>query len=156
MQADTKAYVKVYNQCQRFSNVPRQPSEYLTPMMAPWPFAQWGLDILFPFQLGTRKMKFLMVNIDYFTKWVEAEPLTNITQQNVKNFVWKNIVCRFRVPRYWCLTTDDNLTMHFLRTFVHISEFKIIIPRPPIPKQTVRLKLQTDPCWKSSRLGLWG
>ena len=40
MQADAKAYVKVCDQCQQFSNVPRQPSEYLTPMMAPWPFAQ--------------------------------------------------------------------------------------------------------------------
>ena len=39
MQADAKAYVKVYDQCQRFSNVPRQPSEYLTSMMALWPFA---------------------------------------------------------------------------------------------------------------------
>ena len=44
-------------------------------------------------------MKFLVVGIDYFTKWVEVEPLTKITQQNNKNFVWKNIVCRFGVPR---------------------------------------------------------
>lgn len=68
-------------------------------MMAPWPFAQWGLDILGPFPTGTRQMKFLVVGIDYFTKWVEAEPLVKITQQNVKNFVWKSIVCRFGVPR---------------------------------------------------------
>ncbi|XP_030969633.1 uncharacterized protein LOC115989899 [Quercus lobata] len=91
IQADAKAYVKVCDQCQRFSNIPRQPAEYLTPMMAPWPFAQWGLDILGPFPTGTRQMKFLVVGIDYFTKWVEAEPLAKITQQNVKNFVWKNI-----------------------------------------------------------------
>ena len=39
MQADAKAYVKICDQWQRFSNIPRQPSEYLTPMMAPWPFA---------------------------------------------------------------------------------------------------------------------
>ena len=38
IQADTKAYVKVCDQCQRFSNIPRQPSEYLTSIMAPWPF----------------------------------------------------------------------------------------------------------------------
>ena len=44
-------------------------------------------------------MKFLVVGIDYFTKWVETEPLASITQQNVKNFVWKNIVCRFGVPK---------------------------------------------------------
>ena len=99
MQADAKAYVKVCDQCQQFSNVPKQPSEYHTPMMAPWPFAQWGLDILGLFPLGTRQMKFLVVDIDYFTKWVEAEPLANITQQNVKNFVWKNIVCKFGVPK---------------------------------------------------------
>ena len=73
--------------------------EYLTPMMALWPFAQWSLDILGHFLIGTRQMKFLVVGIDYFIKWVEAEPLASITQQNVKNFVWKNIVCRFRVPR---------------------------------------------------------
>ena len=44
-------------------------------------------------------MKFLVVGIDYFTKWVEAEPLASITQQNVKNFIWNNIVCRFGVPK---------------------------------------------------------
>ena len=58
-------------------------------MMAPWPFAQWGLDILGPFPLRTRQMKFLVVGIDYFTKWVEVEPLAKITQQNVKNFIGK-------------------------------------------------------------------
>ena len=79
IQADAKAYVKVCDQCQRFSNIPRQPSGYLTPMMAPWSFAQWGLGILGPFPTGTRQMKFLVVGIDYFTKWVEAEPLAKIT-----------------------------------------------------------------------------
>ena len=44
-------------------------------------------------------MKFLVVGIDYFTNWVEAELLAKITQQNVKNFVWKSIVCRFGVLR---------------------------------------------------------
>ena len=39
IQANTKAYVRICDQCQRFSNVSRQPLEYLTPMMAPWPFA---------------------------------------------------------------------------------------------------------------------
>ena len=54
IQVDAKAYVKVCDQCQRFNNVPRQLSEYLTPMIALWPFAQWGLDILGSFLIGTR------------------------------------------------------------------------------------------------------
>ena len=44
MLKDTQAYVKSYNKCQRFSNLIRQPSEELSPMTAPWPFVQWGLE----------------------------------------------------------------------------------------------------------------
>ena len=37
--------------------------------------------------------------IEYFTKWIEAEPVAQITTHKVQHFVWKNIVCRFGVPR---------------------------------------------------------
>ena len=40
-----------------------------------------------------------MVGIDYFTKWVEAEPLANIRDADAKKFIWRNIVTRFGVPR---------------------------------------------------------
>ena len=80
MQVGAKAYVKAYDKCQCYSNVPRRPSKYPTPMVAPWPFAQWGLDILEPFPMRTRQTKFLVVGIDYFTKLVESEPLAKITK----------------------------------------------------------------------------
>ncbi|XP_075665776.1 uncharacterized protein LOC142635519 [Castanea sativa] len=47
--------------------------------------------------MAARQLKFLVVGIDYFTKWVEAEALATITEKNVRNFVWKNIVCRTTV-----------------------------------------------------------
>ena len=75
IQAYAKAYIKVCDQCQHISNVPKQPSKCLTPMMAPSPFAQQGLDILGPYPFGTRQMKVLVIGIDYFTKWVETELL---------------------------------------------------------------------------------
>ena len=68
MQKDVQAYVKTYDKCQRFSNTIRKPSEELTPMMALWPFSQWGLDIMGPFPTVVRQLKFLVVGIDYFTK----------------------------------------------------------------------------------------
>ena len=40
----------------------------------------------------------MLVAIDYFTKWVEAEALTMITEARIQSFVWKNIICRFRIP----------------------------------------------------------
>ena len=68
MQKDVQAYVKTYDKCQRFSNTIRKPSEELTPMMALWPFSQWGLDIMGTFPTVVRQLKFLVVGIDYFTK----------------------------------------------------------------------------------------
>ena len=52
-------------------------------MTAPWPFAQWGLDIMGPFPTALRQLKFLVVGIDYFIKWVEAEPLATITEKSI-------------------------------------------------------------------------
>ena len=77
----------------------KQPSKPLTPMNAPWPFAQWKLDIMGPFPMAVRQLKLLVIEIDYFTKWVEIEPLTTITEKNVRSFVWKRIICRFGIPR---------------------------------------------------------
>ena len=99
MHVDAKAYIKACDKGQRYINIPRQPSEYLTPIVAPQPFAQQGLDILGPFPMGTRQMRFLVVGIDYFTKWVKAEPMARIIERNVRNFIQKNIICRFEIPR---------------------------------------------------------
>jgi len=87
MQKDAQAYVKAYNKCQRFSNVIRQSIEELTPMIAPWPFSQWGLDIMGPFLIAMRQLKFLILGINYFTKWVEVEALATITEKNIQRFV---------------------------------------------------------------------
>ena len=62
-------------------------------------------------------MKFLVVGIDYFTKWVEAELLAKITQQNVKNFVWKNIVCRFGIPRVLVSNNGRQFNNAFFKDF---------------------------------------
>ena len=52
-------------------------------MTTPWPFSQWGLDIMSPFPTAVRELKFLVVGINYFTKWVEAEALATITEKNI-------------------------------------------------------------------------
>ena len=87
MQADAEAYVRACDKCQRFSIIIRKPTKELTPMMAPWPFAQWGLDIMGPFPTTIRQLKFLVVGIDYFTKWVEVEALATITEKSIRSFV---------------------------------------------------------------------
>ena len=105
MYHDSIEYVRRCDRCQRYANIQRQPASELTPLSAPWPFAQWGMDILGPFLMASGPRMFLLVAIDYFTKWVEAEPLVKITEAKVQDFVWKSIVCRFGLSR--TLITDN-------------------------------------------------
>ena len=51
--------------------------------------------------------RYLLVGTNYFIKWVEVEPLANIRDMDAKNFVYKNIVTRFRVLH--SLISDNGL-----------------------------------------------
>lgn len=52
-----------------------------------------------PMPQGKKQVKFLHVAIDYFTKFVEVEALPTITEAKVQNFMRRNIICRFGIPR---------------------------------------------------------
>ncbi|KAL0367025.1 UNVERIFIED_CONTAM: hypothetical protein Sradi_3592600 [Sesamum radiatum] len=55
--------------------------------VVPLPLHTVGIGIVGPFPLATGQRKFLLVAIDYFTKWVEAEPLARITEGEVMKFI---------------------------------------------------------------------
>ena len=99
MQQDALDYAKKCDHCQRFALNIHQPGGVLNPVSSPWPFAQWGLDIVVPCPKAARNKRYLLVGTDYFTKWVKTEPLANIRDVDTKRFIWKNIITRFGVPR---------------------------------------------------------
>ena len=77
--------------------------------MSPWPFVKWGIDLIGPLHQGKYWMKFFIVVIDYYTKWMEVESLSEITKAQTTIFVWKNIIFQFGIPHSLVL---DNGT-HF-------------------------------------------
>ncbi|XP_021749474.1 uncharacterized protein LOC110715212 [Chenopodium quinoa] len=87
MNADTMEYAKKCDRCQKYGPVINQPPNDLSPILNLSPFAQWGMDIIGPFTSATGGRKFLIVGIDYFTKWIEAEPVAKITANEVKKFI---------------------------------------------------------------------
>ncbi|GJW63661.1 putative nucleotidyltransferase, ribonuclease H [Tanacetum coccineum] len=105
MHADAKKEVDKCDSCQIHSPIPRLPKTHMTSIMAPWPFYQWGMDILGPLTPARGGAKFVIVAIDYFTKWIEAKPLVKITGKEVIRFVMDNIICRFGLPRI--IVTDN-------------------------------------------------
>nr|GEY01326.1 reverse transcriptase domain-containing protein [Tanacetum cinerariifolium] len=79
MHKDARDMIRQCNDCQIHRPVARHPQQPLTPITAPWPFYKWGIDIAGPFPEGPGKVKFLIVSMDYFTKWIKAKAVATIT-----------------------------------------------------------------------------
>ena len=102
MLKDATKLVKKCKTCQEHAQISHLPSEPLTSITRPWPFQQWGLDILGPLPIrkaANLKFRFIVIGADYFTKWAQAKPLATITEHKVHNFVWCSIICKFEIPR---------------------------------------------------------
>nr|GEV98791.1 reverse transcriptase domain-containing protein [Tanacetum cinerariifolium] len=93
---DARTLIRACQDCQVHKPVPRNPQQQLTPITSPWPFYKWGIDIAGPFLKGPGKVKFLIVAIDYFTKWIDAKPMATITGNQVKNLCGTILENNFR------------------------------------------------------------
>ena len=133
MQRDAIDFVRKCDKYQRFGNLTHSSPKELTSMMEPWPFNEWGLDIMRPLLIRQKHMKFL-VAINYFTKWVEAEPLARIIERNIQNLVWKIVVCRFEIPRVFVSDNGKQFDNSTFKEFWYEST-TIILP-PSIHKRT--------------------
>ena len=107
MQKEALEYAKKCDQCQRFALNIHQPRGVLNLLSSPWPFTQWGLEIVGPFPKAVGNKRYLLVGTDYFNKWVKAQPLANIRDADAKKLIWRNIVTRFGVPQ--TLISDNGL-----------------------------------------------
>ena len=59
---------------QRMSPILKSPVQDLISISSPWPFVQWGIDIVGLFPIAPTQKKLLLVATDYFSKWIEVEP----------------------------------------------------------------------------------
>ncbi|XP_071905959.1 uncharacterized protein [Coffea arabica] len=106
MEHDCIDFVRRCIKCQMHGDIIRAPPTELHSMTAPWPCSMWGMDVIGmidpPASNGHR---FILVAIEYFTKWVEAESFKHVTKKVVANFLRDHIICRFGVPE--TLITDN-------------------------------------------------
>jgi hypothetical protein len=79
---DCFKYYKGCQDCQKFGNIQRVPASALNPIIKPWPFRGWGIDLIGQINPPSSKgHKFVLLATDYFTKWVEAIPLKKVTSE---------------------------------------------------------------------------
>ena len=72
-------------------NVPPTPLNF---MSSPWPFLMWGIDMIGMIKpKASNGHRFILVAIDYFTKWVEVASYANVTSEMVTRFIKQNLMC---------------------------------------------------------------
>ncbi|GAU22742.1 hypothetical protein TSUD_138660 [Trifolium subterraneum] len=121
MQNDAKDHVLKCDKCQRHGDMHIAPANELKTLISPWPFAWWGMNILGHFPTAARQVKYLIVAVDYFTKWIEAEPLAKISASNILRLFKRNVLARFRIPQ---VVVTDNGTKFTNKKF---QEFLVTI-----------------------------
>ena len=87
MKQDVEIYVRKCDKCQKHEPIPHMPIETLNSVTSPWPFAQWGMDIVGPSPTVAAQKKFLLVATNYFSKWVEAKAYASIKDKDVTRFI---------------------------------------------------------------------
>ncbi|GKV17685.1 hypothetical protein SLEP1_g28154 [Rubroshorea leprosula] len=92
--------------------------EMLSLLSSPWPFPQWGVDLLGPFVKGKGGCTYLVVAaVDYFTKWIEAKPLSTTKEKKIEEFLFNSILCRFVIPKRIIADNGPQFRAAALRSF---------------------------------------
>jgi hypothetical protein len=102
---DAAKIISTCEACKKFSckiKAPAQPVQLVAPS---WPLERWGINIIGKLTPAQGNYTFSVVVVEYFTKWVEAKPLTNVSSASIRKFFRKNIICHYGVPRH--ITVDN-------------------------------------------------
>ena len=102
--------VKKFSPCQHF--YPKK-CTHTTPLhlvIAISPFSKWGIDFMHCNPTLARGHGYIIIAIDYFTKWAESMPTHTKDGNNTTLFLFNHIIARFGVPQ--SIVTDHRSHFH--------------------------------------------
>lgn len=124
MEGDCGRFVQKSHQWQIHGDLIKEPHHELNVMSSPWPFVAWGMDIIGPIEpAASNRHRFILVAIDYFTKWAKATSYKAVTEKVVADFVHNNLIRRFGVPQSIITDNGANLNSHLMKEIC--EKFKI-------------------------------
>ncbi|WKA01479.1 hypothetical protein VitviT2T_019760 [Vitis vinifera] len=99
METDCCQFVQKCLECQIHGDLIHAPPSELHALTSTWPFSVWGIDIIGKVSpKSSSGHEFILVAIDYFTKWVEAASYARLTSARVASFIRSHIICHYGVP----------------------------------------------------------
>ena len=124
MENDCCIHVRKCLKCQKYADNINVSLTALNVLSASWPFSMWGIDIIRAIEpKASNGHRFILVAIDYFTKWVEVVSYANVTRKVVAKFIKREIICRYSLPSR--IITDNATNLNNKMISELCEEFKI-------------------------------
>jgi transposase InsO family protein len=131
MMADCFRYYKGCEECQKFRSIQLVHAAMLHPIIKPWTFCGWGLDFIGQIHSPSSKgHRFVLVAMDYFTKWIEAIPLKNMTHKKVIEFITEHIIHGFDIPQTVTIDQGMSFVSKEVREFAELYKIKFLNSTP--------------------------
>jgi hypothetical protein len=128
---DCFMYYKGCESCQKFRDVQLAPAAMLHLIIKSWPFHGWALDFIGQIHPTSSKgNRFVLVATDYFTKWIEAVPLKNMSHKEVIQFISEHIIHRFDIPQTLTMDQGSSFMSHQVHKFVESLKIKLLSSSP--------------------------
>jgi transposase InsO family protein len=100
MLEDSFKYYKGCQACQRFKKIQMVPASVMNPIIKPWPFRDWGMNMIGKINHPSSKgHQYILAVTDYFTKWVETIPMKTAASKDVINFIKEYVIHKFGIPQ---------------------------------------------------------
>ena len=124
MENDCCIHVRKCHKCQAFADNVNASLMPLNVLATPWPFSIWRIDVIRAIEpKALNGHCFILVAIDYSTKWVEADSYTSVTRSVVVRFIKREIICRYGLPRKIITDNATNLNNKMMKEMC--EDFKI-------------------------------
>ena len=95
IESDCYQFAKKCHKCQVYADKVHVPLTLLNVISFPWPLSMWGIDMIGMIEpKASNGHRFILVAIDYFTKWAKAASYANVTKHMVVSFIKNNLICR--------------------------------------------------------------
>lgn len=100
MEKEAHQFVQKCLQCQQHGYLIHAPTQELHSIITLWPFSQWGIDLIGKIlPTSSNGHKFIITATEYFTKWVEAIPMTYIIGKQISKFILNYLIYCYGVPQ---------------------------------------------------------
>eukprot|EP00253_Pinus_taeda_P022812 PITA_22812 len=114
MLKDCITAVRSYHACQIFDSKTKRPHASLRPVVVVGPFAKWGIGFMTCNPTSAGGHGYIIVAVDYFTKWAEVMPTLNNNGEMATLFFFNHVVSRLRVPHAIVIDHGSHFRNHMM------------------------------------------